>query len=66
MAERAPRRGDVLVLNAGSSSLKVALVDPVTGKRSRSGLGERLGTAQPDWSWTVPSRRCPVRGTRRS
>ena len=34
----------VLVLNAGSSSLKVALVDPSTGERSLSALGERLGT----------------------
>jgi acetate kinase len=33
----------VLVLNAGSSSLKVALLDPATGARSLSALGERLG-----------------------
>lgn len=35
----------VLVINAGSSSLKFATVDPVTGSRSMSGLAERLGTA---------------------
>ena len=36
----------MLVLNAGSSSLKVALVDPATGERSSSALGERLGTPE--------------------
>lgn len=45
MVERSPRRGEILVLNAGSSSLKVALVDPVTGRRSFSALGEWLGTS---------------------
>ena len=34
------------MLNAGSSSLKVAVVDPATGERSRSALGERLGTPE--------------------
>ena len=43
MVERSPRR--ILVLNAGSSSLKVALVDPRTGRRSLNALGERLGTS---------------------
>lgn len=33
----------VLVINAGSSSLKYALVDPETGERSLSGLVERIG-----------------------
>jgi acetate kinase len=36
--------GTVLVINAGSSSLKFALVDPATGERHLSGLAERLGT----------------------
>jgi acetate kinase len=36
----------VLVVNAGSSSLKFATVDPATGSRSISGLAERLGTAE--------------------
>ncbi len=34
----------ILVINAGSSSLKFALVDPATGRRHLSGLAERLGT----------------------
>ena len=42
MVEHPP--GVVLVVNAGSSSLKVALVDPRTGQRSLSALGQRLGT----------------------
>ena len=42
MAADAPGSA-VLVLNAGSSSLKVALLDPATGARSLSALGERLG-----------------------
>jgi acetate kinase len=44
VTERARPSGTVLVLNAGSSSLKVAVVDPVTGRRLHSALGERLGT----------------------
>jgi acetate kinase len=34
----------VLVLNAGSSSLKYAVVDPETGERELQGTAERLGT----------------------
>ncbi len=37
--------GDVLSLNCGSSSVKLALVDPLTGERSVDGLAERVGTA---------------------
>jgi acetate kinase len=37
--------GPVLVLNAGSSSLKYAIIDPSTGDRTLTGLAERLGTA---------------------
>jgi acetate kinase len=33
----------ILVLNSGSSSLKLALVDPDTGKRSFDGVAERIG-----------------------
>ena len=33
----------VLVLNCGSSSVKLALVDPATGERTVTGLAERLG-----------------------
>jgi len=36
----------VLVVNAGSSSLKFALVDAGSGERVLSGLAERLGTAE--------------------
>jgi len=35
--------GSVLVVNCGSSSVKLAVVDPRTGERSLSCLGERLG-----------------------
>ena len=34
----------VLALNCGSSSVKLALVDPVTGIRSVEGLAERVST----------------------
>ncbi len=36
--------GTVLVLNCGSSSVKLALIDPATGDRPISGLAERVGT----------------------
>jgi len=35
----------ILVLNAGSSSLKLALIDPQSGRRTVTGLGERVGSA---------------------
>jgi len=45
-ASRAPkRRGYVLVLNAGSSSLKVAVLEPGGGERLLAGIGERLGSS---------------------
>jgi acetate kinase len=34
----------VLVVNAGSSSVKLAVVDPVSGRRAVTGLAERLGS----------------------
>ena len=37
--------GRVLALNCGSSSVKLALVDPESGDRSVEGLAERVGTA---------------------
>jgi acetate kinase len=37
--------GLVLALNCGSSSVKLALVDPITGGRSVEGLAERVSTA---------------------
>jgi len=36
--------GRVLALNCGSSSVKLALLDPVSGARSVEGLAERVGT----------------------
>jgi acetate kinase len=33
----------ILVLNSGSSSVKLAILDPVTGRRSVTGLAERVG-----------------------
>ncbi|MCY7372109.1 MAG: acetate kinase [Spirochaetaceae bacterium] len=33
----------VLVVNCGSSSVKIAFVDPVTGERAMTGVGERVG-----------------------
>lgn len=35
--------GSVLVLNCGSSSVKLALVDPASGERRVTGLAERVG-----------------------
>lgn len=42
----AAHRGNVLVLNAGSSSLKFVLVDPDSSARRMSGIAERLGTGE--------------------
>lgn len=49
---------DILVLNAGSSSLKYALIDPQTGHRRLIGLAERLGT--PDASLVVDGQAFPL------
>jgi acetate kinase len=38
--------GQVLVLNSGSSSVKFALVDPVTGQRRVDGEAERVGAPE--------------------
>jgi acetate kinase len=45
-----PRR-QVLVLNCGSSSVKAALVDPVTGQRSLTALAEHVGTSDLVLRW---------------
>lgn len=37
---------NVLVINSGSSSLKLALIDPRSGHTSHEALAERLGTAE--------------------
>jgi acetate kinase len=39
-----PHPESVLVHNFGSSSVKFALLDPVSGERAVTGLGERIGT----------------------
>jgi acetate kinase len=54
----------VLVLNAGSSSLKVALLDPATGARSLSALGERLGGSDARLQLDGTTRDLPGRGPR--
>ncbi len=36
--------GRVLVVNAGSSSVKLAVLDPASGRRALTGLAERVGT----------------------
>ncbi|RKF15573.1 acetate/propionate family kinase [Alginatibacterium sediminis] len=41
----------VLVINSGSSSLKFAIIDSVTGDAMVSGLGECFGTPQASMSW---------------
>lgn len=40
---------NVLVINAGSSSLKLAVLDPSTGRRVASGRVERIGEPEPLW-----------------
>jgi acetate kinase len=40
-------KSSVLVLNCGSSSVKLALVDPATGERAVTGLAERVGGDDP-------------------
>jgi acetate kinase len=47
VSSRRPAAGSlVLVLNAGSSSLKFALLLPGSGERLMGGIGERLGTPE--------------------
>lgn len=41
-----PGAGHVLVVNAGSSSVKLAVLDPSSGRRALTGLAERVGTAE--------------------
>lgn len=40
----ADQAGHVLVVNAGSSSVKLAVLDPASGRRALTGLAERVGT----------------------
>ncbi|MDX6319809.1 MAG: acetate kinase, partial [Nocardioidaceae bacterium] len=50
------RPGPVLVLNAGSSSLKYAIIDPASGDRALTGLAERLGTTDATMTLSVEGR----------
>ncbi|MEJ2763604.1 acetate/propionate family kinase [Photobacterium sp. MCCC 1A19761] len=43
----------VLVINSGSSSLKFALIDTVTGEATLSGLGECFGLPEANVSWKI-------------
>ncbi|MGB3859411.1 MAG: acetate kinase, partial [Ornithinimicrobium sp.] len=47
----------VLVINAGSSSLKYQLVDPRTGERRASGMVERIGDSGSNVQHTVDGAR---------
>jgi acetate kinase len=50
------RPGPVLVLNAGSSSLKYAIIDPASGDRTLTGMAERLGTTDAAMTLSVERR----------
>ncbi|WP_299017481.1 acetate/propionate family kinase [uncultured Photobacterium sp.] len=43
----------VLVINSGSSSLKFALIDTVSGEATLSGLGECFGLPEANVSWKI-------------
>ncbi|MGF1700442.1 acetate/propionate family kinase [Photobacterium makurazakiensis] len=43
----------VLVINSGSSSLKFALIDTVSGEATLSGLGECFGMPEANVSWKI-------------
>jgi acetate kinase len=43
--------GRVLVLNGGSSSVKLALVDPSTGERALTALGDKVGSTDAVVRW---------------
>ena len=59
--------GSVLVLNGGSSSVKLALVDPSSGERALTALAEKVGTSEAVVHWrrgdhgssTTPSETSP-------
>ena len=43
--------GAILVLNSGSSSLKFAVIEPVSGEVLAQGIAERLGNADPSFQF---------------
>lgn len=44
---------DILVVNSGSSSIKVAVIASEDGTRRLTGLAERLGTPEAVWRWSA-------------
>ncbi|HOG29436.1 MAG TPA: propionate/acetate kinase, partial [Vicinamibacterales bacterium] len=42
---------DVLVLNCGSSSVKFAVIDPVSSQEEVSGIAQRLGAPEASLDW---------------
>lgn len=52
----------VLVLNCGSSSVKFALIDPLSGARLVSGLAERVGTSDARITVTIGADKRPLNG----
>ncbi|MEN9359700.1 MAG: hypothetical protein RL095_1235 [Verrucomicrobiota bacterium] len=44
----------ILVINAGSSSLKFSLINLAGGERLLSGLADRLGTSEASWKLRLP------------
>lgn len=51
---------NVLVLNAGSSSLKFAVVDPASGARAMLGIAQRLGTDEATFDIAVGAETAPT------
>ncbi|GDY14035.1 acetate kinase [Planctomycetota bacterium] len=47
----------ILVINCGSSSLKLAVIDPVSAQRSATALAQRLGSAEADLRLEVGNER---------
>ncbi|EAS45449.1 acetate/propionate family kinase [Photobacterium profundum] len=47
----------VLVINSGSSSLKFALIDTVSGEATLNGLGECFGLADANVSWKIDGKK---------
>src|SRR6478609_1162863 len=43
--------GAILVVNSGSSSLKFAVIEPVSGSVIAHGIAERLGAAEPTFQF---------------
>lgn len=44
---------NILVLNCGSSSAKFAVINPITGVESVSGIAQRLGSPQASLDWKI-------------